>query len=173
MLTGYKNEILLLHIIKNESGSFSIIETNLEQNKKQSGVWAMWAKDVFNTDICLEVGQSTDIWGELDYDLSYLTKNYENESKNKRYSARRLFEFNKKFDVCECDSNRTCAKYRNIASNYYDIRVYLIGNLNETKEERESVELKYAVDNNALYWNACCKQRKEAKDYYERKTIQL
>lgn len=169
MKKEHTNETLLLHIIKDKSGLFSIIENNLEQYKKQSGVWAMWAKVTFNTDACLEVAQTIDIYKELDNDLLYLTRDYSKENTSKRYSARRLFAFNKKFSVCECDSNRTCAKYRDIASSYFDICVYLICNSNETREERESIELKYAIDNNALYWNAWGKQRKDAKKYYSKK----
>ncbi|SEW00406.1 hypothetical protein [[Clostridium] fimetarium] len=165
------NEILLLHIIKDKCGLFSIIENNIEQYKKQSGIWTMWGKDNFNTDICLEVAQTRDIFKELQYDLSYLTKVYIKENTRKRYSARRLFEFNQKFSVCECDSNRTCAKYRDIASSYFEVCVYLICNSNETREKRESMELKYAIDNKALYWNAWGKQRKDAKMYYSKKII--
>lgn len=162
----HTNDTLLLHIVKDKFDLFSIIETNLEQYKKQSGVWAMWAKDISNTDICLEVAQTKDIFNELHYNLSYLIRVYRKEHTRKKYSARRLFEFNKKFDVCESDSNRTCAKYRDIASSYFDVCVYLICNSNETKEGRESIELKYAIDNKALYWNAWGKQRKDAKKYY-------
>lgn len=168
-MNKHTNEILLLQIIKDKSDLFSITETKVEQYKKCSGVWTMWGKDIFDTDKCLEVAQTTDIFNELKYDLSYLVKDYRKENKSKRYSARRLFEFSKIFDVCECDSNRTCAKYRDIANSYYDIRVYLICNSNETREKRERIELKYAIDNEALYWNAWGQQRKDAKMYYSKR----
>lgn len=44
----------------------------------------------------------------------------------KKYIARRLFDFNKKFDVLLNDANGTIAKYRNIAENSDTILVYLI-----------------------------------------------
>lgn len=166
MIKKHTNETLLLHINKDKYGLFSIKVNNLEQYKNKSGVWAMWGKDTSNAYVCLEVGQTMDISKELNYDLSYLIKDYRKESKIKEYSARILLEFNKKFDVCKCDSNRTCAKYRDIASSYFDVCVYLICNSNETKEERENIELKYAIDNKALYWNAWGKQRKYARNYY-------
>jgi len=131
----------------------------------------MWGKDSFNTDVCLEVAQTRDIFNELHCDLSYLTKDYIEENTSKRYSARRLFDFNKNFSACECDSNRTCAKYRDIASSYFEVCVYLICNSNETREKRESIELKYAIDNKALYWNVWGKQRRDAKQYYSKKII--
>lgn len=171
MIKKHTNETLLLHMNKDESGLFSIKETNLEQYKKQSGVWAMWAKDTSNTDICLEVAQTMDIFNELQYDLSYLTRDYRGKSKNKRYSARRLFIYNKKFDVCECDPNRTCAKYRDIASCYFDICVYMVCNSNETREKRESIELEYAINNKALYWNAWGQQRKHARILFKEKQL--
>lgn len=171
MIKEHTNGKLLLHIIKDKSGQFSVKVNNYEQYKKQSGVWAMWGKDTFNTYVCLEVAQTRDIFNELQCDLLYLKRDYGKESKNKRYSARKLFEFNKNFDVCECDPNRTCAKYRDIASSYSDVCVYLICNSNETREEREHIELKYAIDNKALYWNAWGEQRKYARDYYSNKII--
>lgn len=168
MIEIHANKTLLLYINKNESGHFFTKVNNYEQYKKQPGVWAMWGKNGSNSIECLEVAQTMDIFNELDYDLSYLTKDYRKENINRRYTARKLLEFNKPFDVCECDSSRTCAKYRDIASSYSDICAYLICSSNE-REERESMELKYAIDNKALYWNAFGKQRKEARNYYSKK----
>ncbi|MDF2536402.1 MAG: hypothetical protein K0R18_2564 [Bacillales bacterium] len=45
--------------------------------------------------------------------------------------------------------------------------------VNNTREERENIELKYAIDNKAIYWNAWGKQRKEAKIIIRRITINL
>lgn len=63
----------------------------------------------------LEVAQTRNVFEELDFDLSWIMKQYpKNINRNKRYTARRLFKFNEKFDVLMCDRNRTTAKYRNI-----------------------------------------------------------
>lgn len=156
----------LVHLYKDETGALKENTNIIQCYKKQSGVWAMWGKDASNNYICLEVGQTKDIFKELAYDLSYLEKDYSDVCIVKKYSARRLLEYSKKFDVCECDVNRTCAKYRDIASNYSDISVYLIHNSNVTVEKREIIELKYAIDNKALYWNAWGRQRKKARLYY-------
>ena len=167
MESRHETEKLLLRVIKDKSTDlFGIKKNNLEQYKNQSGVWAMWGKDSTDTEICLEVGQTVDVFNELEYDLLYLKKDYSKENISKRYSARRLFAFSETFDVCKCDLNRTCAKYRHIAKSYFDVSIYLICNLNITKEERERIELEYAIDNKALYWNAWGKQRKDAKNYY-------
>ncbi|MDE6759262.1 MAG: hypothetical protein K2J90_01140 [Lachnospiraceae bacterium] len=67
-----------------------------------------------NNDQLLEVGQTSDIFKELDYDLSWLMKDYSNEPNMKKsYTARRLFDFNKKFNILSNDRSRTTAKYRN------------------------------------------------------------
>lgn len=125
-------------------------------------------KDTSDTETCLEVAQTVDVFNELKYDLSYLKKDYSKEDLSIRYLSRRLFEFSKRFDVCECDLNRACAKYRDIAKSYFEVSIYLICDSKITKEERERIELEYVVENKALYWNAWGKQRKHAKDYYEK-----
>ena len=111
--------------------------------------------------------------GNLAYDLSWLLKEYSYDGEwLKRYTARRLFEFNQKFDVLSCDKNRTTAKYRTIAQNAESILVYLIVENRATSRDktvREKVELEIAIDNKALYWNAFGIQRKLAKDYYKNK----
>ena len=77
--------------------------------------------------------------------------------------------FNKRFDVLMCDKNRTTAKYRNIAEESEKIIVYVILEeqaINIEKNIREEIELRIAINNNALYWNAYGKQRRMAKEYY-------
>lgn len=85
----------------------------------------------------LEVAQTSDVYEELEYDLSWLMKDYSNElNLRKKYAARRLFDFNAKFDVLECDKNRTTAKYRNIAENSEAIVVYLVVEERATSKEK-------------------------------------
>ena len=150
-------------------GKFEIITNKIAEYKGMCGVWVMYD----NHEQLLEVAQTVDVFKELDYDLSWLLKDYSNEKDlHKKYTARTLFDFNKKFDVLYCDKNRTTAKYRIIAENSERVTVYLIIEdraTSEDKKMREDIELEIAVDNKALYWNAYGKQRKLAKDYYKNK----
>ncbi|MFR3959790.1 MAG: hypothetical protein ACLTY1_15005, partial [Blautia sp.] len=118
------------------------------------GVWVMYD----NHNQLLEVAQTSDVYEELEYDLSWLMKDYSNElNLRKKYAARRLFDFNAKFDVLECDKNRTTAKYRNIAENSEAIVVYLLLKKEQQvrkKYSREEIELEIAIDNQALYSDA-------------------
>lgn len=153
---------------KVDSGVFIIKTNNVLKYRNISGVWAMFGK--FNPCeeyICLEVGQSNNIYEELQYDIDCLLQDYSNIDLRKRYTARRLFkEFNTSFDVCVCDSNRTNAKYRVIATTFVDIKIFLIAHDND-KINREKIELEFAVDNKAMFWNAWGKQRRMAKEYYK------
>lgn len=150
-------------------GKFEIITNKIAEYKGMCGVWVMYD----NHEQLLEVAQTSEVFKELDYDLSWLLKDYSNEKDlQKKYTARTLFDFNKKFDVLYCDKNRTAAKYRIIAENSKRVTVYLIIEdraTSEDKKMREDIELEIAVDNKALYWNAYGKQRKLAKEYYKNK----
>ena len=95
-------------------GQYKIIVNNILSYKGACGVWVMYD----NHNRLLEVAQTADVFKELAYDLSWLLKEYSYDGGwRKRYTARRLFEFNQKFDVLSCDKNRTTAKYRTIAQN--------------------------------------------------------
>ena len=150
-------------------GQYKIIVNNTLSYKDKCGVWVMYD----NHNRLLEVAQTSNVFEELEYDLSLLMKDYSSESNlTKRYTARRLFDFSLRFDVHECDRNRTTAKYRNIAENSENIVVYLIDEeraLNEEKAIREEIEFEIAIDNQALYWNAFGSQRRLAKNYYSQK----
>lgn len=150
-------------------GKFEIISNSLSAYKGICGVWVMYD----NNDQLLEVGQTSDIFKELDYDLSWLMKDYSNEPNMKKsYTARRLFDFNKKFNILLNDRSRTTAKYRNIAENSEKILVYLVVEeqaISKDKAIREEIELKIAIDNKALYWNAFGRQRRLAREYYNEK----
>lgn len=150
-------------------GKYQIISNNLSTYKGICGVWVMYD----NNNQLIEVAQTSNIFKELDYDLSWLMKDYSNESnvgkKHPPYTARRLFDFNKKFDVLPNDRNRTTAKYRDIAENSEKILVYLIDEeraKSKDKTMREEIEMEIAIDNKALYWNAFGRQRRLAKEYY-------
>lgn len=150
-------------------GTYEIISNNLSAYKGICGVWVMYD----NNNQLLEVAQTSDIYKELDYDLSWLTKDYSSESnvgeKHLWYKARILFNFNKRFDVLSNDKNRTTAKYRDIAENAEKVFVYLIDEVRANSKDkfvREEIEMKIAIDNKALYWNAFGRQRRLAKEYY-------
>lgn len=150
-------------------GKFVIITNKIAEYKGVCGVWIMYD----NHEQLLEVAQTADVFKELANDLSWLLKEYSCDGDlRKRYTARRLFEFNQKFDVLSCDKNRTTAKYRTIAETVETIVVYLVVEDRATSRDktvREKVELEIAIDNKALYWNAFGIQRKLAKDYYKKK----
>lgn len=158
----------LVCLIKDDSGIFKFKVNNIQNHMGKSGVWAMFGRLNPNDEyICLEVGQSSDIYEELNYDITYLIKDYSNIYIEKRYTARRLFkEFNTTFDVCACDLNRTNAKYRIIATAISDIKIMLISEQKD-KNVREEIELKFAVENKARFWNAWGKQRRMAREYYK------
>lgn len=151
------------------NGIYKVKCNNTSAYKDVCGVWVMFD----DNNRLLEVAQTSNIFEELNSDLSYLLKDYsEVQDRAKRYTARRLFEFSKKFDVLKCDKNRTTAKYRDIAENTNSIFVFFIKDQKANSKEkavREKIELAIAIDNNALYWNAYGNQRKLARGYYEQK----
>ena len=155
--------------LKKCCGDYSIITNKISDYKSRCGVWVMYN----DHNQLLEVAQTANIFKELNYDLSWLLKDYSNECNlKKRYMARRLFDFNQKFDVLLCDKNRTTAKYRHIAETSEAILVYLIIEdmaISRDKTVRENIELEIAIDNKAFYWNAFGNQRKRAKKYYSEK----
>lgn len=158
-----KEKILEIQKVSNE---YHIIYNETERFKRP-GVWFM-----HNESELLEVAQTSNIYEELQYDISWIMKKYPVESdRTKKYTARRLFTFSKRFDVLNCDINRTTAKYRNIAEETSEkILVYVIlenSALSANKEVRERIELETAINNGASYWNAFGIQRKQAIKYYE------
>lgn len=158
----------LARLIKNDSREFEVIVNNTPKYINTSGVWAMFGR--LNADdeyICLEVGQSNNIYEELKYDIDCLLQDYSNVELKRSYTARRLFmEFSKQFVVCECDLIRTRAKYRIISTSFVDIKILLIAQEND-KDDREKIELEFAVDKKAIFWNAWGKQRSMAKEYFK------
>lgn len=145
---------------------WNITHYNIIKLKNKCGVWVMYDE----RDQLLEVAKTSDIFEELDYDLSWIMKQYpKNANRDKSYTARTLFEFNKKFDILKCDRNRTTAKYRNIAEESERIVVYVILEdeaVSSDRIVREKLELEIAVNEQALYWNAYGKQRRKAREYF-------
>jgi hypothetical protein len=152
--------------IRKSKGECRVVFCNIEKFKGISGVWVMYNEK----GILLEVAQTSNIFEELDFDLAWIIKKYPQKSySEKRYAARRLFDFNKRFDVLKCDKNRTTAKYRNIAEESERIYVYVILEneaVSNNRYEREKIELEIAINSQAIYWNAYGKQRRKAKEYY-------
>lgn len=152
--------------IQKKQDKWEIVFSNLEKFKNICGVWVMYNE---KGDL-LEVAQTSDIFKELVYDLSWIMKRYpELANRDKRYAARRLFSFHKKFDVLQCDNNRTTAKYRNIAEESERIVVYVVLEdeaVSSDRLMREKIELEIAIDNQTPYWNAFGRQRKKAKEYF-------
>lgn len=157
--------------IKKENGVYSTLLNRIDKYKNICGVWVMYDE----SGTLLEVAQTSDIFSELDYDLSWLLKDYSGEDNTeKRYSARRLFEFSQKFDVLKCDKNRTTAKYRFISTTRDHIKIYIVLEekaKSENKYDREEIEMEIAIDNQALFWNAFGRQRRLAKAYYKKKDM--
>lgn len=56
-------------------GKFEIITNKIAEYKGMCGVWVMYD----NHELLLEVAQTSDVFKELDYDLSWLLKDYSNE----------------------------------------------------------------------------------------------
>jgi len=71
-------------------GKFEIITNKIAEYKGRCGVWVMYD----NHEQLLEVAQTADVYKELDYDLSWLLKDYSNEKDLRiKYPARTLFGF--------------------------------------------------------------------------------
>jgi hypothetical protein len=114
----------------------------------------------------LEIGQAIDIGLELKCDLELLMSDYSTANLKIKYVARRLFpEYQDSFSVCECDKDRTAAKYRTIANLFSEIIIELIC-IDTCRSVREEIEYRFAIDHNAKYWNAWGTQRREARNYY-------
>ena len=95
IISGNMNKIKLLELRKCR-GQYNVIVNNILSYKGECGVWVMYD----NHNQLLEVAQTSDVYEELEYDLSWLMKDYSNElNLRKKYAARRLFDFNAKLDT--------------------------------------------------------------------------
>lgn len=163
-----RKKILELHKQHGNNNKYKIVYNNIELYSDKCGVWMMYD----NHNQLLEVAQAADIFQELKHDLSLILKTYSNQMNfPKKYTARRLFDFNQTFSVLSCDQDRRAAKYRTIVEKSETIVVYIVLDdlaTSRNKEEREEIEMKIAINNRALYWNAYGKQRRLAKEYYKK-----
>lgn len=163
---------LVVHIRK-ENGKMLVKQNELDSLVNRRGVWAMWSKEASDKNaVLLEVGQSADIVYEIEKDVKLIILQCKSNDiyRDMEYAARRMFpgHFSKTFAVLPTDKDRTAAKYRVVSKRYNDIYIYaLLDEMShsEIKTERELVEYKYAVDNQAIFWNAWGKQRKLANEY--------
>ncbi|MGO5053617.1 hypothetical protein ACTQ6A_14115 [Lachnospiraceae bacterium LCP25S3_G4] len=159
--------------VKKDNDKYVVLVNDISKYTNTSGVWVM--EDI-DRNILLEVAQTCDIYSELNYDLSWLTKDYKNEKKEHSYMARRMFPsgFSVSFEVLKCDLSRTIAKYRHISQTFNHICVYIIIDeqaQSSEKDIREDFEMRYAIDNAAIYWNAFGRQRRLARNYYEKRIM--
>ena len=160
--------VKILELVK-RGENYEAMQNDISNYKGICEMWAMYDEK----GQLLEVAQTSDVFKELDFDLSFLVKKYDEiPDGTKSYISRILFpEFSKRFEIyIGLGENRTRAKYRNIAQTTNQINVYLICDdiVNyEDRNTREEIEFKIAIDEKALYWNAFGKQRKLAKDYYK------
>ena len=77
--------------LQKSCGKYEIITNKISRYRGVCGVWVMYD----NNNRLLEVAQTADVFKELAYDLSWLLKEYSYDGDwRKRYTARRLFEFN-------------------------------------------------------------------------------
>lgn len=156
----------VLELVKDKN-KFTIQYCEIDKYKKP-GVWVMYDEK----GQLLEVAQTRNVYNELSRNKLLIMKDYpEDIDRTKRYTAQTLFPFNKKFDVLMCDKNRTEAKYRNISEESKKIVVYVILEKDATDNDqtnRENIEMKIAVSNNALYWNAFGNQRILAREFFNK-----
>lgn len=140
---------------------------------QRPGVWALYGLDCNDNWICLEVGQTVNIYSELKSAIYILTTHDDDKCKtcSKTYTARRKFkEYSTKFDVHKCKgcshtselrisswkrNPRYIDKYKNMLKQSYikfkfecvDISVSM-----HNDKMRKLLEKQYAKENKALYW---------------------
>lgn len=131
-----------------------------------SGIWALYGtKD--GKEKCLEVGINVNMAKEIQGDINTMRTKEKHKETETFYNARRLFpEFQETFKIYKSET-RTEAKYHYIVKNYTNLYFLLVG-IEKTKNIKMEIEYKYAIDNKALYWNACYCQIKKARDYYNK-----
>lgn len=155
-----------------ESSKHTVVFSNIEHYKNSSGVWTLVDEKANQV---LEVAQKSNIFIELEENSALLLKDYSKENNRETVrKARRLFPFSLDFSILECDNvnakyARTMAKYRHIAEYYEHLAIYVLDDEranSKDQKERERIEMEYAVDNRAPFWNAWGHQRKMAWEYY-------
>lgn len=153
---------------KQGASKHTLLLSIIENYKDKCGVWTLVDENVNQV---LEVAQKDNIYTELEGNSKLLLNDYSKENNRGIVrKARKLLPFNLDFYILECDNDdRTIAKYRHIAENYDHLAIYVLdddlANSNKQKD-REKIEMMYAVDNKASFWNAWGQQRRKAWEYY-------
>lgn len=131
-----------------------------------SGIWALYGtKD--GKEKCLEVGINLNMAREIQNDITTMKTKTNNKVSESFYNARRLFpEFQETFRIYKGET-RTEAKYHYIVKNYTNLYFKLV-KVEDKYVKKIQIESEYAIDNKALYWNACYGQIKVAKIYYNK-----
>lgn len=154
----YKDLFLLENKYDNTSNKYKCKEINNNDNKIINnnfksligvpGVWAVWDSD---KKICFDVAQTKNIGKEmflylrkLDYNKDLSDKDIINENKRYFYNLK---------------------KYRNIMKDCNKVCFILVSINISSKEERELIEIKYAYDNKARYWNLAPGQLLSIKNF--------
>ena len=148
-----------------------IKKENLE-NYKKAGIWALWAENKAGKRVCLEVGQTENIYNEIksalfilsnkdDLKCKQCTEKYDSRQRDKEYSTQ--FKIHK-CKSCEHVSDlrikswkrnpRYIDKYQDMILKYQKFEFVLvdISTEMESKSKRYEAEKKYAQIKQALYW---------------------
>lgn len=126
-------------------------ENNIETPYKNApGVWILLGKEQDNTPlVCLQVGQSKNIGGEIDRDISYL-----NDEPLEPTSKEYVNQFGKRMFSYEEYPNRTKILYNKIAEKYNYFIFVCIAQGEGLKHDslRKDIEKYIAYKTSCLYW---------------------
>ncbi len=160
---------IILDLGKDISDESTVTET-LEKYH-HSGVWVMVGRSVETKEwICLEVGETGSIYEELNADCKEILKVKREvqppEITECAYSFRRFRPWSKPIPKTY-GQTRYKAKYRAIATDYDEIRIYKVSD-SDIVEERYKTEVHYAMTLKAAYWYpAPCNRRCRISQWQE------
>ena len=107
--------------------------------------------------MCLNVGESNDIGREISVDKKYLKGIFNNHKGiYKNYKGETIFTYARPVNEPITTRQRV---WKDIGDKYDDI-TFIIVSKESDKKKRQRIEMKYAEDNNALYWNPAPGQKK-------------
>lgn len=89
-------------------------------NEKYSrpGVWALWAKDKSGNNICLEVGQTSNMLKEINQDIEILKLSDDSDkciNCTEDYNSRKRYHDSAEFKVHKCKQCKDPEKRKNIS----------------------------------------------------------
>ena len=101
-----------------------IIELNKDKkvtNEKYSrpGVWALWAKNKSGNNICLEVGQTSNMLKEINQDIEILRLDDDSDKCINcivKYDARTRYQHSAEFKIHKCKQCKDPEKIKNIST---------------------------------------------------------